>query len=69
MKKPLILVRLHRTFVADGWLVTAFGDLPVTDLVEDDNFETIISSLTRQVSSAAGQPPSSANGTGKLMSL
>jgi hypothetical protein len=54
LKKPLVLVRLHRTFVADGWLTTALGELPVTDLVDDENFETMIASLVRQMLSVAG---------------
>lgn len=69
LKKPLVLVRLHRTFVADGWLTTAFGNLPVTDFVDDDNFETMVSSLKRQVSSVAGLPPSNARSTGIYYSL
>jgi hypothetical protein len=54
LKKQFILVRLHRTFVADGWLTASLGELPVTDFVDDENFETMISSLVRQMLSVAG---------------
>jgi len=64
LKKPLILVRLHRTFLADGWLTIVLGNLPVMDFVDDENFETMITSLKRQVSSVAGLPPATARSTG-----
>ena len=64
IKKPLIIIRLHRTFVADGWLASAVGDLPIKDFVDDENFDAMMSSLVHEMSSVAGLKAPAARSSG-----
>jgi len=65
--KAVIPVRIHRSYVVDGWLSTALGCHSVLNFHEADDFDTGVTQLLQRVVAVTG--PVATSDTGNTCTL
>jgi len=65
--KAVIPVRIHRSYVLDGWLSPAFASYAVLNFSDAEDFDTGMTQLLRRVSAVTG--PIAVSDTGNIYTL
>ena len=60
--KPVIPIRIHRSYVLDGWLSTSLASHSVLNFTDTEDFDAGMKQLQRHVSAIAGLDAASGNG-------
>lgn len=64
--KAVIPIRIHRSYVLDGWLSTALASHSVLNFADTEDFDVGVTQLLQRVSAVTGSIATSEAGNGSL---